>query len=96
MTRTAAVPICGRENFFSVVSLRSRSRRRHDGRDSAVADALEAVGEIGGRLEARLGALLETAVDRAFEIHRHRGAGGRELRRLLLEDGGEDLDAGVA
>ena len=72
------------------------SRGRHDRRDSAVADALEAVGEIGRRLEARLGAFLETAVDRALEIHRHRGAGGGELRRFFLEDVGDDLDPGLA
>ncbi len=32
----------------------------------------------------------------ALEVYRDRGAGGRELRRLLLENGGDDLDAGIA
>ena len=96
MTRTAAAPICNMREILLGGGLDSRSWCRHHRRDTTVADALEAVGEIGRRLEARLGTFFETAVDRALEIHRHRGAGGRELRRLLLEDGGDDLGAGVA
>ena len=35
-------------------------------------------------------------MNRPLEVHRHCGAGRRQLRRLLLEDRGDDLGPGVA